>query len=131
MAMFNYEQFSRRIKIVYEEMAAELERADLMPMAYSLNDVLFVFAKYFALYEKFLGHEHPVVNNVRQIKRIIATMPFIEDDRGEPFDIAAEDYPDLILQHFWTDYSEGCDYNINHFFSGKIRYYKYMETLRG
>jgi hypothetical protein len=129
MALINYEQFARRVKIVYDEIAEGLERDNSLPMPYSFQDILFVFGKYFALYEKFLGREHPPITNVKQIQRIILAMPTIEDENGEAFDILAENYPDLMMQHFWTDYAEGCDYNINHFFSGKIRYYRYMETL--
>ena len=45
----------------------------------------------------------------------------VMEDRGGSLEpLAPEDYLDLIDLHFKTRY-RNCDYNINHFFSGRIR----------
>ena len=64
-----------------------------------------------------------------QIVRIIRDMPWIEQaDRGSAYaDIPPESYPPMIDQHFQTRYRR-CDYNINHFFSGRIRELRFYET---
>lgn len=122
------EYLNARFALVIEEVYKQLADDDLSKPPFSLEEVLFVFAKYYNLYKKFRESDHPRIS-VGQIKRIIIAMPFVDDLNGNQLDLPAEYYPEIILQHFWTKYSGGCDYNINHFFSGRIRYNRYMETL--
>ena len=42
-------------------------------------------------------------------------------------DIDPDCYEDMIDRHFRTRY-RNCDYNINHFFSGRIRELRFYET---
>ena len=42
-------------------------------------------------------------------------------------DIDPDCYEDMIDKHFRTRY-RNCDYNINHFFSGRIRVLRFYET---
>ena len=84
---------------------------------YTVDEVLFVFYEYFKAYEDFLGSAHPPIR-VGQIKNIIDAMP----------DFDPLTYPELIAQHFLTEYKD-CDYNINHFFSGQIRELRQCEIL--
>ena len=83
--------------------------------------VIGVFQYYFTCYEQRFGEPHP---NIRmdQIRRIISAMPYVNrDDIGGYYpDIDYDTYPFIIDRHFRTNY-RNCDYNINHFFSGKIR----------
>ena len=81
---------------------------------YTLDEALGVFQYYFC---------------ASQIVRIIRDMPWIEQaDRGSAYaDIPPESYLPMIDQHFQTRYCR-CDYNINHFFSGRIRELRFYET---
>lgn len=88
---------------------------------YALEECLWVFYRYFQAYEERTGRPHPPIKR-DQIKRIMEEMPcIVMEDRGghlEPLDPG--DYVNLIDLHFRTPYQH-CDYNINHFFSGRIR----------
>lgn len=95
--------------------------------AYSFEEVLQVFRYYFETYELIFGEAHPMIS-IDQIARIIDCMPFIFDG-GKMIDIYPDEYETIIDQHFNTKYMAGCDYNINHFFSGRIREMRYYETL--
>lgn len=96
---------------------------------YSFEDVLLVFRYYFQRYEEFTGHAHPPIR-VEQIRRIIETMPYISGTSRPLRDaeISAEDYFPLIEAHFKTQY-RNCDFNINHFFSGRIRELRFFEEF--
>ena len=64
-----------------------------------------------------------------QIERIIREMPYIDetDKANSTMDIDPDCYEDMIDKHFRTRY-RNCDYNINHFFSGRIRVLRFYET---
>jgi hypothetical protein len=93
---------------------------------YSLDEVLGVFHYYFQKYEDTFGRVHPNIS-VKQIKRFIDAMPFIEDE-SDMINVLPEDYRVLIDKHFQTRY-RNCDYNINHFFSGQIRRLRLLEEF--
>jgi len=88
-----------------------------------------VFRHYFKKHEDAFKKVHPNIR-LEQIESIIKIMPYL--DRGERSSaegvIEPEDYAALIDKHFKTRY-RGCDYNINHFFSGDIRLMRYYEVL--
>lgn len=94
---------------------------------YTLDQVLRVFKYYFSCYENAMGHPHPNIR-MEQIRHIIQVMPYIDrNDVGAYMaDIEPEAYEYLIDQHFKTRY-RNCDYNINHFFSGRIRELRFYE----
>lgn len=112
--MFDFERFIIAARLAYRRCGGS---------AYSLEEVLQVFQYYFETYELIFGEAHPMIS-IDQITRIITKMPFISDDSI----IAPKDYKIIIDQHFITKYQD-CDYNINHFFSGRIREMRYYETL--
>ena len=112
--MFDFERFIIAARLAYRRCGSS---------AYSLEEVLQVFQYYFETYELIFGEAHPMIS-IDQIARIITKMPFISDDSI----IAPEDYKIIIDQHFITKYQD-CDYNINHFFSGRIREMRYYEIL--
>lgn len=117
--IFDFDRFAKAVKMVYHD-----------GTPYTLEEVIWVFRTYFQAYEDNMGAAHPVIK-VGQIKRIMEKMPCIDcciGDGTEEIDIEAICYEDLIAQHFLTDYMD-CDYNINHFFSGRIRELRYFETL--
>lgn len=95
---------------------------------YSLEDALGVFRCYFERYEEHTGKPHPPIN-ASQIVRIVQNMPWIclgvKD--GVCIDLSPDAYPAMIEQHFETRYHR-CDYNINHFFSGRVRALRYYEA---
>lgn len=93
---------------------------------YSLNEALDVFRCYFDAYRQYTGQEHPPLK-VRQIANIISTMSFSIDEYYRLINYEPGDYPALIEQHFKTPYRR-CDYNINHFFSGRIRELRFYEA---
>lgn len=96
---------------------------------YSLEDALDVFKYYFEKYEAYTGRPHPPIK-ASQIVRIIREMPWISETSkfGACVDIGPFCYPPLIDKYFETRYRH-CDYNINHFFSGKIRELRFYEEL--
>ena len=118
--LFDFEKFSNLAGAVYRN----------CDVPYSLQDVLMVSRCYFGSYERCMEHPHPPIK-ATQIRRIIQEMPWIcPEDKGSRFaDIDPECYTDIIHQHFNTRY-RNCDYNINHFFSGKVRELRYFELLR-
>lgn len=87
-----------------------------------------VFQYYFEKYEKHMHKPHPHIKR-EQISRIARDIPFIKTENGAE-NILPEDYPIMIDLHFVTNY-RNCDYNINHFFSGKIREMRFYEMLAG
>ena len=118
---FDFKTFSAFVTKAYKEVGN---------CPYSLRDVLSVFECYFEHYEAAMGETHPFLK-LDQIKRIIRQMPYMDTvlPGGAPSEIEPEEYPDLIDQHFRTEYSEDCDYRINHFFSGMIRELRYYERI--
>ena len=115
--LFNFEKFAKVTASVYPQ------------SVYSLQDSLHVFGYYFEQYEKHIGKPHPPIR-ASQIVRICQDMPYIDqEDKGGYFeDVAPEDYRVLIDKHFATKYRH-CDYNINHFFSGRIRLMRWLEEF--
>ena len=95
---------------------------------YSLEEALSVFHYYFRKYEEHTGHPHPPIK-ASQIVRIVQDMPWIcEADKGGVYsDVTVYAYYAMIDQHFATKYKR-CDYNINHFFGGRIRELRFYET---
>ncbi len=116
--IFNFEKFSDIVTGVYQG------------GPYTLDDVLFVFRHYFDAYERNVGKPHPNIR-AEQIASIIDRMPYVDGRSagGSICDILPEDYPAMIERHFNTRYQD-CDYNINHFFSGRIRFLRLYEILR-
>ncbi len=128
---FDFLRFSRIAASVYNQ-----------GNPYSLEDCLEVFQAYFQTYEEHMGHPHPPIR-ASQIGRIMQDIPFLEQpdpefvkylkealNRNPSPDIDPTIYPLLIKLHFKTKYRR-CDYNINHFFSGKIRELRLHEAEAG
>lgn len=114
---FDFEKFANIAASVYPQ------------SEYSLQDALRVFRYYFEQYEKHLGTPHPPIR-ASQIVRICQDMPYIsqEDRGGYCEDVSPDDYCAIIDKHFSTHYRH-CDYNINHFFSGRIRELRFYDEL--
>lgn len=114
---FDFEKFTEVVKKVYQG------------GGYNLQEALNVFFYYFATYEEYMGKPHPPIR-AKQIERIIRAMPYLGQGftSGQVADILPGDYPALIDKHFKTGYRH-CDYNINHFFSGRIRALRFYEEL--
>lgn len=119
--LFDFERFSRIAADVYSRCCND--------SPYSLDDVLFVFQHYFDRYEDCMGRPHPPINAV-QIRNIMQKMPVMRGKYSDYMvaDFDAAEYPPLIDLHFKTRY-RNCDYNINHFFSGKIRELRLYEMV--
>ena len=107
--LFDFDKFSSITASVYAD------------SPYSLAEVL-------EQYEAYTGAPHPPIRAV-QIERIIREMPYIDetDKANSTMDIDPDCYEDMIDKHFRTRY-RNCDYNINHFFSGRIRVLRFYET---
>jgi len=114
---FDFEKLSNIVANIYQDGDGP----------YSLEDVLMVFRWYFGSYERWTGHSHPPIKT-QQILRIIQEMPWLRpEDKGIRYaSIDPEFYQDMIDQHFKTKY-RNCDYNINHFFSGRVRELRWLE----
>lgn len=121
---FDFQTFSRiAAKVQREEIETRRMQYGHAIAYYSLNDALSVFHAYFDEYEKRMGRPHPPIR-ATQIASIMRKMPWIGDDTY----IEPESYRVLIWKHFQTRY-RNCDYNINHFFSGRIRELRFYEEL--
>jgi len=124
---FNFPIFSRLAKRAYDDIGGS---------SYSFEEVISVFRYYFQKYEQVHERIHPHIR-LEQIERIIEAMPFIDREHshaGDIGDLEPDDYEGLIDLHFKTEYNVGfggCDYNINHFFSGDIRLLRYYEYQNG
>ena len=116
----NFEAFAKSVERAYP-LAKERN-----PDCYSLDESMAVFSCYFEAYQQHIGQDHPPLK-VRQIANIISTMDFSIDEYYRTIDYAPADYPALIEQYFKTRYRR-CDYNINHFFSGRIRELRFYEA---
>ena len=114
--LFDFDRFSKIAASVYAD------------SPYSLAEVLEVFRYYFEQYEVYTGAPHPPIR-ANQIERIIREMPYIDetDKAHSTMDIDPGCYEVMIDRHFRTRYRR-CDYNINHFFSGRIRVLRFYET---
>lgn len=117
---FDFELFSK--------IAAKVYRDEYL---FSLDECLQVFRYYFETYEKYMNHPHPPICS-EQISRIMWLMPWVcVDNIGKDYsDFFPDCYKYLINLHFKTQYRH-CDYNINHFFSGKIRELRLHEMDAG
>lgn len=113
---FDFEKFALLVKQCYQA------------SPFSLEEVLEIFRFYFAEYERTFKHPHPHIK-MEQIGRIIRVMPFADESSlaTGTVDFLPDEYPDMIEQHFQTQYQH-CDFNINHFFCGKIRWYRFLEV---
>ena len=114
---FDFEKFADITASVYPQ------------SVYSLRDALSVFRYYFEQYEKHMGRPHPAIK-ASQIVRICQDMPYInQESKGSYYeDVSPAGYVSMIDRHFATKYRH-CDYNINHFFSGRIRELRFYEEL--
>lgn len=128
LLIFDFDWFTVSVTLAYRRCGGS---------SYKLPEVLRVFRYYFETYELLSGSPHPAIS-IQQIANIIDKMPMVsgveeEDEEGNiqllDVELTPEDYELLIDQHFNTKYKRGCDYNINHFFSGRIRELRYYETL--
>lgn len=115
---FDFRRFSWSAALAYKE-----------GNPYTLEECLEVFRLYFQTYEEYMGHPHPPIKR-EQIARIMLVMPaagwYIPDCQ----EIMPCDYKYVIPLHFKTKYQR-CDYNINHFFSGRIRELRRHEADAG
>ncbi len=105
---FDFSRFSEIASSVYRE-----------GNPYTLDECLVVFRQYLQAYEKHMGHPHPPIKR-EQINRMMLVMPAEGWYIPNCLEIAPEEYENIINLHFKTKYRR-CDYNINHFFSGRIR----------
>lgn len=127
LLIFDFDRFTISVTLAYRRCGGS---------SCTLPEVLRVFRYYFETYELIFNEAHPAIS-IQQIANIIDKMPVISDSEYEDeegrrhsidVDLTPEDYKLIIDQHFNTKYQLGCDYNINHFFSGKIRENRYYET---
>lgn len=128
MNEYDIEQFERLFKRCYP--VAVYGRKNESGL-FSFDDALEVFLVYFRDYKYFMKRRHPPLARGK-VCAIIQSMDWVLSDESSDngaIDLFPEYYPYIIRQHFLTRY-RNCDYNICHFFSGKVRYYRYCETLK-
>lgn len=114
---FDFERFTMAASSVYPKGSL-----------YSFQEMLFVFKCYFEAYERHAGSPHPPIR-AAQVEKIMEAMPWVcEEDMGSyNRSVEPEEYEAMIARHFETKY-RACDYNINHFFSGRIRELRFREA---
>lgn len=122
MHIFDFYLFSKITATVYRDLKSP----------FSLDEVLDIFDYFFQAYEEAMGEPHPAIRR-EQIRNIIERMPYTGRE-GCGFDnssvfFSPEDYPAMIDNYFSTDFDKGCNYRINHFFSGAIRELRAYEEI--
>lgn len=117
-AAINWASFCKLAAEAYKEAA----------QTFSLEECLAVFRYFFTGYQTHTGEAHPPLKK-EQITAIMEKMPYTDDSEMHgAFDIDPESYEPLIDRYFQTPF-DGCDYRINHFFSGDIRTNRFYEEL--
>lgn len=106
----NYDIFSIQLRNAYYESDCR----------FSVDECFTVFKEFFERYKEKTGHEHPPLRTPKLIQLLN-----IIDGEGL-FD--ADTYTTLIEGYFSTHF-KNCDYNICHFFGGKVRELRYYELL--
>lgn len=123
---FDMERFARIAQIAYVRASARCGG-----IAYKFQETLDVFGYYFLTYEFIFNRVHPMLS-IDQTADIIEKMPrvsVLNDDGTETvIDVYPNSYRRMIEQHFTAAY-RNCNYNINHFFSGKIRANRFREIF--
>ena len=115
--IFDFQRFSKCIQQAYE----------INRNSYDLEEVKEIFRYYFECYESVFGKPHPFISS-SQIINIISIMEEVDDEKlNRTLYVEPETYKEMIDKYFMTAY-KNCDYNINHFFSGKIRLIKLYEV---
>ena len=106
--------FSRIIAKAY--FLAEIETSSLL----SVEDTAEVLLYFFSSYEKQIGASHPFIK-AEKLSDIIKKMRFCEVSLNQTVELFADDYKCIIDEYFSTSFSDSCNYQIFHFFSGMIR----------
>ncbi|WP_369296069.1 hypothetical protein [Acutalibacter sp.] len=114
--LMHYGIFDRLVASVYQENDA-----------WTLEDYIRVFHKFFDEYDATFGEPHPHISKAN-IRKIMDEMPCFICESSDGEELFPEDYDAMIERYFEIDW-KNCDYNINHFFSGQIREMRYYETL--
>ena len=119
---------------------------------WNLGNVLNVFRYYYRYYMDAIKKDHPKLTN-KAIRDIIIKLPYTVEIQGEedvdalyeayqkgsekgycPIDdlalieLSPEEYP-LLIQGYFQQNFDGCNYSISHFMSGNIRTMRFYETL--
>lgn len=115
--IFNFNLFTNEVKRIY---------SGYKQYPLELNEVLEIFKTYFERYESVMRVPHPFISQGALIK-ILDALPYVYDELSNSYiDLFVDDYKLIIDKHFSTRY-RFCDFNIVHFFSGKIRLLRYYE----
>ena len=112
--LFDFDTFERCAKLAHRESRT----------GYSFTEAIDVFRCYFETYEFLFDTAHPAISR-QQIKSIIEKMSYCGHEHDH-LEISPDMYPALIRRHFETRY-RNCDFNINHFFSGRIRLMRFWD----
>lgn len=115
---FEIWRFHRFAKYVYDGIDAH---------PYDYWSILSLFQYYFEKYEERTHQPHPPLNTL-QIERFINKFPYIFGKDGDVLADISQDENRMIIDKYFETKFPNCDYNINHFFSGRIREIKYFEA---
>ena len=113
----------RQIINEYLKLYGDIRKDD----TWSLENCIAIFDYYYKLYECTFGVEHPHITN-KTVRDIIEKLPFLSSDCNGVYDITPEDYP-VMIEAYFTQAFQNCNYSISHFMSGDIRNLRYYETL--
>lgn len=96
---------------------------------WSLESCLNVFRYFYYRYRETFGTDHPNLTNAT-INRIILDFPYLDDENRnhDVIELEPESYQTLIDAYFMQDF-DNCNYSIAHFMSGNIRMLRFYEEL--
>lgn len=117
----------RQVITEYVELFGNARKGDV----WSLGDCLNVFRYYFIRYEQKTGQAHPHLSN-ETIKDIILKFPYLDaecpNDHSANYDLEPQNY-DLLIDKYFEQTFNDCNYSIAHFMSGNIRTLRFYEEL--
>ena len=122
--MTNFTIVKRQIILEY----IKLYGSDCPDDTWSLEACIDAFRYFYRRYEKTFGRYPPRLAN-KTIRSIIQRFPYLDDSAmGRAYDITPDEYPALIDAYFRQDF-ENCNYSIAHFMAGDIRTLRFYEEL--
>lgn len=117
--VYDYQKLLRYCQNAYYELYQGNKMDDF-------SDTFRVIRYFFNKYYVYRHIPHPMIITSKMIEQLHEEN-FDSNGRCEYIPFDRDTYFGLIDQYFETDFTQDCDYNINHFLSGDVRLFRYYE----
>ena len=101
--------------------------SDRPDKTWSLDACLNIFRYYYIKYRQTFRRDHPKLSN-KTINDIISRFPYFTDSFEGTAELEPEEYP-LMIDAYFKQHFDKCDYSIAHFMAGGIRALRFYEEL--